>query len=232
MGDFYVVATPIGNLEDITLRAISVLKSADLILAEDTRITLKLLNRYQIKTSLKRYNEDNPGPAIKAAAEILGRGGSVALVSDAGTPGISDPGFMIINWLRQNLPDEVRVVPVPGPAAVTALVSVSGEPGRRFAFLGYPPAKKKRKKFFELIANSPVWPVVIYESPHRLLKTLADIKSTLGKDCQLVLGRELTKVFEEIIWGKVDEIEADFKARGKIKGEFVLLIKEPENYDG
>lgn len=221
-GTFYVVATPIGNLKDITFRAIEILRDADLILAEDTRVTKKLLNHYGIHTPVKRYDE-HVGPKIyDEAAEALQNGKSIALVSDAGTPGISDPGARLIEFLRSRLPD-LKVIPIPGPAALIAALSVSGVSADEFTFLGYPPHKKGRQTFFGKLKNIEVRPLVLYESPHRLQKTFAALLENFGPEKEIIVAKELTKIHEEIWRGAIALAKSHF-ALERGQGEFVLII--------
>ncbi|MBI2466716.1 MAG: 16S rRNA (cytidine(1402)-2'-O)-methyltransferase [Candidatus Rokubacteria bacterium] len=218
-GTLYVVATPIGNLEDITLRALRVLREADLIAAEDTRRTRILLAHYGIATPVTSYFEHNKlrrGPEL---VERLTRGQRVALVTDAGTPGISDPGFHLVRLARAA---GVPVVPVPGPAAVVAALSAAGVPGDRFVFEGFLPAKPGRRlaRLRELQALGR--PVVLYESPHRLAATLGAIDQVFGA-VEVVLARELTKQFEELRRGTPAELRAAVVAAG-VRGEVTLVI--------
>ena len=222
MPTFYIVATPIGNLRDISARALDVLKSVDLILCEDTRVTKKLLAHYQIKVPTLSYHQHSKLKRVKEIIAFLKQGRNLALVSDAGTPGISDPGAKLINAVLERC-DNLTLVPIPGPSALTAAVSVCGFSMDRFLFLGFPPAKKKRKKFFEEVANSK-YPVVFYESPHRMIKTLLALQSQGRFPESVVVCRELTKKFETIYRGVLKEIIPAIK-KDKIKGEFVVIIK-------
>ncbi len=222
MGILYVVATPIGNLKDITFRALETLRDADLISAEDTRVTKKLLNHYGIRTRVLRYDE-HVGPKVyDEVAEVLAAGKSVALVSDAGTPGISDPGPRLIEFLKSRLPD-LKIVPIPGAAALVTALSASGLNADEFTFLGYPPHKKGRQKFFGEMLGIKVRPLVLYESPHRLQKTLESLAEIFGKDREIVVARELTKIYEEVWKGSVEEAKEHFTGERK-RGEFVLII--------
>ncbi len=215
----YIVATPIGNLKDITFRAIETLKKADLIVAEDTRQTSKLLNHYEIKKPLESYHHHSKENKINYLIQELEKGKDLALVTDGGTPGIADPGNLLIEKVTQKLP-EIKIVPIPGPNAATALLSVSGINTDKFYFIGFLPHKKGRKTKIESLKNIDV-PIVIYESPYRIEKLLKQILEYLG-DQEVIIGRELTKKFEEIIRGKISKIlEKPFK----IKGEFTLIIK-------
>lgn len=218
-GCLYVVSTPIGNLEDITLRAIRVLKEADLIAAEDTRLTRKLTTHYAIKTPLRSYYRYNRLKQAETLLRLLGEGKRIALVSNAGTPGISDPGSYLIKLaLGKNIP----VVPIPGPTALITALCVSGLPGTNFIFYGWLSSKgsRRRRELAELRDEPRT--IIFYESPHRLFSTLRDIKEIIG-DRFLFIGRELTKKFEEILRGKVSELIEVFEERSP-KGEFTLIL--------
>jgi len=222
----YLVATPIGNLEDITLRALRVLKEVDLIACEDTRQTLKLLSHYGIQTRLVSYHEHNE---MTKAAELvvdLEGGANSALVTDAGMPGISDPGFRLIALaIRHHVP----VVPIPGASAFLAALVASGLPTDSFRFSGFLPSKSgQRRKLLESVKDSPRTQV-FYEAPHRLLEALADVAELLGADRHVVVAREVTKLHEEFLRGRVAEILEQFKARGAVKGEITLLIAKAES---
>ncbi|HXF44343.1 MAG TPA: 16S rRNA (cytidine(1402)-2'-O)-methyltransferase [Candidatus Paceibacterota bacterium] len=222
MGTLYIVATPIGNLKDITLRALEVLKSSDLILAEDTRVAKKLLGHYGILTPVRRYDE-HIGPRIhEEVINLVSNGKSIALVSDAGTPGIADPGQRLVEFLRSRIP-EIRIIPVPGPTALASVLSVSGLNTNQFTFLGYPPHKKGRQTFFRELKDMAVRPVVFYESPHRINKTLASLSLVFGPNFEILVGRELTKIYEEIWKGRLKDAAEHFTGERK-KGEFVLII--------
>jgi len=221
MPTLYIVATPIGNLEGLSFRALRILKRVDLILCEDTRITKRLLNRYQIKTPLLSYHQHSKLKKVNYILELLRKGKNLALVSDAGTPGISDPGNKLIKFLTTKPGNVAKIVPVPGPSAVTAGASISGFPMDRFLFLGFPPTKRKRKKFFEELINSK-YPIIFYESPYRIIKTLKELSSLIEKR-EMVVGRELTKKFETIYRGKIEEVIKQLE-KDKIKGEFVVII--------
>jgi 16S rRNA (cytidine1402-2'-O)-methyltransferase len=223
MGKLFLVATPIGNLGDLSSRALKILSSADLILAEDTRVTQKILNNFDIKAPLRRYNEHNPEKIFGEVKKILSDNKSIVLVSDSGTPGISDPGGKLVNFVQNNLP-ATNISVIPGPSAVVAALSVSGMPANEFTFLGFVPAKNKRKKFFEKVKNIEVRPVVIYESPHRFLKTLGELKEELGGDREVFIAREMTKIYEEYFKGSLEKAISYFKEH-TVKGEFVIIIK-------
>lgn len=222
MSTLFIVATPIGNLEDITLRALRVLKEVDLALAEDTRVAQKLFRHYEIKKPVLRYDEYVAGRMHTRVVSELEKGKSVALVSDAGTPGISDPGSRLVAYVREHAP-EVSVVPIPGPSAVTTALSAAGVSANVFTFLGYPPHKKGRKTFFESVRDITVRPVALYESPHRLQKTFVGIAQTMGKEATLIVAKELTKIYEEIWSGAVKEA-MDYFQKEKGKGEFVIIV--------
>lgn len=218
-GTLYVVATPIGNLEDITLRALRILKEVDVIAAEDTRHTRHLLQRYGIETPLVSFHQHSGAGRLQSLLRRLLEGESVALVTDAGTPGISDPGGMLVAEAHRA---GVQVVPIPGASALTALLSVAGLPAHRFRFEGFVPRKEgARRHFFEALAEEEA-PVVLYESPHRLLKTLQTAYEVLG-DRLVVVGRELTKQYEEVFRGRLSEAIAHWQAKAP-KGEFTLVI--------
>jgi len=218
-GTLYVVATPIGNLEDITLRAIRILNEVQLIAAEDTRRTKKLLDKYQIHTPMTSLYEHIEGKKSGLLISKMNAGADVAFVSDAGTPGVSDPGYVLIN---KALTNGIKIVPVPGVSAVITALSVSGLPMGNFAFFGFlPPRQGKRKQFLSSLIDEPKT-LVFYESPKRLVASLRDIDSIFGSRKVVVL-RELTKVFEEIIRGTASDIID--KLKGKvIKGEVTLVV--------
>lgn len=220
MGTLYIVATPIGNLADITLRALETLKKVDLILCEDTRVTKKILLHYKIAKPLLSYHQHSKEDKMQEILDMLLQGKNLALVCDAGTPGISDPGNELIAFLLEKKPD-MRVVPIPGPSAVAALASVAGIPMDKFLFLGYPPHKKGRRKFFEEVVQS-MRPVIFYESPFRVLKSLQEIYS-LNPTLFVVVGRELTKKFETVYRGTIAEAIEQLHASQQ-KGEFVIVV--------
>ena len=218
-GTLYLVATPIGNLEDITYRAVKVLKAVDLIAAEDTRKTKILLDHYSISKpmmSYYSYNEQARGPQL---IEKLLAGQSIALVSDAGTPGISDPAFHIV---QQALQKGISIIPIPGAAAFISALIASGLPTDRFVFEGFLPSKKGRKTKFESL-KSESRTIIIYESPHRLMKTLNDIQTYFGSR-NVVVARELTKKFEEIVRGSVQSVITEVSKKSP-RGEYVITIE-------
>jgi 16S rRNA (cytidine1402-2'-O)-methyltransferase len=221
MANLYIVATPIGNLEDISLRALRILKEVDLILCEDTRITKKLLDRYQIKKPLLSYHQHSKLQKIDYIISLLKEGKNLALVSDSGTPGVSDPGNKLVNEVVKWLSDRVKIVPIPGPSALTCAASISGFPMDRFLFLGFLPKKKKRKEILKEILESK-YPVIFYESPYRIIKTLKELGS-MNKELEIVVARELTKKFETIYRGKIEEVIKKIEI-GPMKGEFVIVV--------
>lgn len=220
----YIVATPIGNLEDIPIRAISVLNSVDLVLAEDTRVTKVLLDKYNIKTKMLSYHQHSDPKKIEKIRDLSKEGKNLALVSDAGTPGINDPGNFLISKLLGEIPD-LKVVPIPGPNAAIAALSISGFPTARFIYLGFPPHKKGRQTFFKNIGQREET-VVFYESKHRILKALQELKQTSQINARkIMVARELTKQFETIYRGTVDEVSNKLnKNRENLLGEFVVVI--------
>ncbi len=221
----YLVGTPIGNLEDITLRAVRVLKEADQIACEDTRQTQKLLNHYGITTRTVRYHEHNELTRAPELVLDLEGGARVALVTDAGMPGISDPGFRLISLaIRHHIP----VVPIPGASAFLAAVVASGLPTDSFRFNGFLPAKSgQRRQMLESVRTSPRTQV-FYEAPHRVKEAVEDVVATLGPDRQIVIAREVTKIHEEFLRGRAGEVLEVLNARGDIKGEITLLIGRAE----
>jgi len=222
MSILYIVATPIGNLKDITLRALEVLNEVDLILAEDTRLAKKLLSHYKIHKPIKRYDENIKEKIHPKIADYLLKDKKIALLSDAGTPVISDPGAKLIDYLLENI-SSLKVVPIPGASALTAALSVAGIVVNEFTFVGYPPRKKKRQKFFNQLKEIKIKPVVLYESPHRLEKTLKDLIEVFGNDSKIIIARELTKIYEEIFRGTIKQAKLYFVGN-KVKGEFVVIL--------
>jgi len=224
-GALYLVGTPIGNLEDITLRALKVLQAVDLIACEDTRQTLKLLNHYGILKPTISYHEHNE---LTRAAELvvhLEKGDNIALVTDAGTPGVSDPGYRLVALaLRHHL----RVVPIPGASAFLSALVASGLPTDSFRFSGFLPAKPgARRRALEAIHDSPLTQI-FYEAPHRIAQTLRDIVAILGPERHVVLAREVTKLHEEFLRGRADDLVDELKRHGDLKGEITLLIGKAE----
>jgi len=218
-GILYLVATPIGNLDDITYRAVKILGSVDLIAAEDTRKTKILLDHYTISKPMMSYYSYNEQARAPQLIEKLLAGQSIALVSDAGTPGISDPAFHIV---QQALENAIAIIPIPGPAACIAALIASGLPTDRFVFEGFLPLKKGRKTKFESL-KSESRTIIIYESPHRIIKTLTDIHTYLGSR-KVVVARELTKKFEEIVRGSVQSVLIELSKKSP-RGEYVVIIE-------
>jgi 16S rRNA (cytidine1402-2'-O)-methyltransferase len=238
MSSIYIVATPIGNLKDITLRSLEILKKVDLILCEDTRTSKKLLASYGIKTPVMSYHQHSQLNKIEFILNALKQGKNLALVSDAGTPGISDPGNELIDKIiKEDTTRIVKISPIPGVSALSAAASICGFPMDRFTFMGFPPAKKKRQKFFEQIAVSK-YPVIFYESPYRILKTLEQLGTVINDNSkennpdssysqaftQIVVCRELTKKFETIYRGDINEVIKELKQK-KPKGEFAVVVR-------
>lgn len=223
MSKLSVIATPIGNLEDITLRALRTLKECDVIYAEDTRVISKLLARYEIKKSLQRLDAKTE---IKKADEIIVRlesGKHIVFVSDAGTPGVSDPGARLVARVREQLP-EATIEAIPGPSALVAALSISGIETTEFIFMGFLPHKKGRQTALKKLAESKI-PIILYESPHRILKLLTEL-SRFGGQLRVVIARELTKIHEEVISGTVAEAQAHFAERpDTVRGEFVVIVE-------
>jgi len=226
----YLVATPIGNLGDITLRALEVLKSADRIACEDTRQTQKLLNHYGIATPTISYHQHNERDRAAKLIEDLKEGARIAVVSDAGTPGVSDPGSVLV---REAIAAGVPVIPIPGANAALSALIASGLSSNDFHFLGFLPEKAgARRTRLESIAEQPrdtAQTVILYEAPHRVADTLADLEAVFGSALRMVAARELTKLHEEFLRGTVAEVRAKLADRDRIRGEFVLLIEAPVN---
>ena len=222
-GQLFVVGTPIGNLEDITHRAISTLKSIDIILAEDTRNSKKLLNAHKIETKMMSYHEHSSEKEIEKIIDLLLEGKNLALISDAGTPTISDPGYGLI---RDCIKHDIVIVPIPGVSAITAALSVSGLPSDSFTFIGFLPQKKGRLKKIEQLNNIENT-VILFESPYRLEKTLNQLLDNLGNR-PVVVGRELTKLYEEVIRGNLSEVIKYF-SKSKVKGEIVIMIGKDDD---
>ena len=219
-GTLYVVATPIGNLEDITLRALRILKEVDLIAAEDTRHTKQLLNHFDIHTPLISYYREKEAERSEELVQKLLAGDTVALVSDAGTPGISDPGAVLVKKAREA---GITIVPLPGPSALTTALSAAGITDGTFLFLGFPPARKgQRQKLLSTFVEAP-WTLVFYESPHRIDALLADVLAILG-DRQAFWARELSKLYEDLQAGSISQL-LELATGKKNRGEFVLIIQ-------
>ena len=217
-GRLYIVATPIGNLKDFTFRAIDALKEVDFVFAEDTRNSIQLMKHYNIETKIDSYHEHNNVQKIPKIINLLNEGNNIGLISDAGTPTISDPGYKLI---RACIDEKIDIVPIPGASAVTTALSASGLPSDSFFFLGFLPQKKGRKKkisFLKSLDNT----IIIFESPHRLLKTLKELHDELGER-PVVVARELTKLYEEIARGTFQSVIEYFELK-KVKGEIVIII--------
>ena len=219
VGTLYIVATPIGNLEDITLRALRILKEVHLIAAEDTRHTRTLLDRYGIARPVTSYHEHNEKTKAHALVERLKRGESIALVSDAGTPLLSDPGYRLV---REAITAEISVVPLPGPSAMTALLSVSGLATDRFVFEGFLPARRGERRERLGALREEKRTMVFYEAPHRLKESLGDLLEILG-DREAVMGREITKIHEEFLRGRLSEMRARVESE-EPRGEITLAV--------
>ncbi len=221
-GVLYVVSTPIGNMDDITFRAVRILKSVDYVLAESPNHSIRLLEKYSINTKLAKYNDDyDVKKVIEETLNDIKGGMSVALITDAGTPTISDPGYRIVRACREN---GLNVVPIPGASALVAALSASGLPTDKFIFLGFLPKgpNKKRKALKEADIGCTI---VFYESPNRILKTLGAIKDSLGERT-VVVAREITKIHEEFLYGRVSEVLDKLSTYPSIKGEFVVLVEK------
>jgi len=251
-GKLYITATPIGNLSDITLRALETLKEVDFVLCEDTRVTKKLLDKFEIKTPTISYHQHSDAKKVKEIEELLDSGKNLALVTDAGTPGISDPGNLLIHEILKHtvisteakrsgeIPSNtkgsldsarddnevvkngggIKIIPIPGPSAVISALSISGFPTDKYIFMGFPPNKNKRLKYFKEIAESK-YTVAFYESSHKIKKCLDNLKEVLDNKRQIVIGRELTKMHETIYRGAIDEL---LEMNIKEKGEFVVVV--------
>ncbi|MEK7132861.1 MAG: 16S rRNA (cytidine(1402)-2'-O)-methyltransferase [Patescibacteria group bacterium] len=220
-GRLSIVATPIGNLEDITLRALRKFKEADVIYAEDTRVISKLLARYEIKKPLQRLDA---ATELKKADEIISRleaEEKVVFVTDAGTPGISDPGARLVRHIRANMPI-AKIETIPGPSALAAALSIAGIDATEFTFLGFLPHKKGRQTALKKIASSEI-PVILYESPHRILKLLKEL--AVLQVSRVIIARELTKIHEEVLAGDPSELARKLEEKGGVRGEFVVIIK-------
>ena len=222
VGTLFVVATPIGNMEDITMRALRILSEVDYVLCEDTRVTGNLLKHYDIKTTLKRYDAHTSEKVHEEVVADIEAGKQIALVSDAGTPGVSDPGVFLVEKLREI--GGIRIDAVPGPSAVTAAFSIAGLAGNQFSFLGFVPQKKGRQTFFKDLENYD-HPVIFFESPHRIMKALESLKETLPAETKVIVAREITKLFEELVSGSAEEVLTYFMEHpDKVRGEYVVLV--------
>jgi len=217
----YIVATPIGNLEDITLRAIRTLKEVDLILCEDSRVTRKLLDRYEIKTPYSVFHANTAPKKIEEFLTVLENGKNIALVTDAGTPGISDPGVLLVMKIKEKFGDQIKVVPIPGASALTAAVSVSGVPMHEFLYVGFLPQKKGREKLIQEIADNRR-AVVLFESPHRVAKLMESLDK--AGVSEVVISREITKIYEEIFSDTPKTLSQRY-TKTPPKGEFVVIVR-------
>ena len=224
MAKLYIVPTPIGNLEDITLRSINVLIDSDLVLCEDTRRSKILMSHYKINTQLKSFHKFNEHKEVDSIVDQIKEGKKISLISDAGTPGISDPGFLIV---RTCVESEIEIECLPGATAFVPALINSGIPSDKFVFEGFLPVKKGRKTRLETLSNEERT-MIFYESPHKILKTLNDFKVNFGSERKISISRELTKVYEENIRGTVEEVISFFGDK-KIKGEIVIVVEGNKN---
>ena len=225
MAIFYVIGTPIGNLEDITLRALRVLKEVDVVLCEDTRVTHNLLKKYDIHTKTLSYHAQSGLAKVNEIMELIEDGKNLALVSDAGTPGVSDPGSVLVSKIVERFGDDVKIEAIPGPSALTAALSIAGAPVHEFNFLGFFPHKKGRETLFNEIFETDR-AVVFYESPHRIMKTLESLAAHARTETKtIIVLRELTKIFEQAVRGSAREVADYFiKNDDKVRGEFVVIV--------
>lgn len=219
MGTLYTVATPIGNLADITVRALDVLKTVDLIVCEDTRMTSRLLKHYEITTQMATYHQHSTAKHIENVIKQLKTGKNIAMVSDAGTPTISDPGYHL---LQAAVTEGITIVPIPGPSALITALQAAGVNTSSFVFLGFLPHKKGRQTLLTEVAEAKRT-MVFYESPHRIMKALYFLKDC---DRKIVIGRELTKMYEEFLRGTAAEVYKEMNSREAIKGEFVVIVHD------
>lgn len=224
MATLYIIGTPIGNLEDVTFRAVRVLKEVDLVLCEDTRVTKRLLEKYSIETPTMSYHAQSKLSKVEKIFEMLEDGKNIALVSDAGTPCISDPGVLLVAQVLEEFKDKVSIVPLPGASALVTALSVSGVSVAEFTFLGFLPHKKGRETLFKEIADSNRV-IVFYESTHRIEKALESLEKFCGAERHIVVAREITKIYEEFVRGSVAEARAHFeKNQDRVRGEFVVVV--------
>jgi len=219
---FYVIATPIGNLEDFTFRAVRILKEVDIILCEDTRVTRVLLDRYEITTPTISYHANASDKKHEKILSLIEEGKTLALVSDSGSPCISDPGVLLVKKIKEEF--DIQIIPIPGASAVITALSASGVHASSFIFLGFLPQKKGRETMFKKIADAKDT-IVLYESPHRILKTLESLSQVLGVERKVVIARELTKIYEEFVSGSATEVLEHFKENPEsVRGEFTVII--------
>jgi len=217
----YIVPTPIGNLDDITIRAIETLKNSDLILSEDTRHAKKLLSHYKISTKVKSYHLNNEHKKVDEYVELMLQDKIISLITDAGTPCISDPGFLLV---REAIKKEIQITCLPGPTALIPALILSGLSSDAFIFEGFLPRKKGRKsKLYEISQNTKT--SILYESPFRIIKTLSDMKETIGSERKIAIVREISKIYEEVFRGTIEEAILEYNER-TIKGEFVICIEK------
>tara|TARA_B100001057_G_scaffold108073_1_gene105773 strand:- start:27459 stop:28148 length:690 start_codon:yes stop_codon:yes gene_type:complete len=219
--NLYIVPTPIGNLDDITLRAIDTLKSSDLILSEDTRHAKKLLSHYKITTKIKSYHLNNEHKKVNEYVKLMLNGKTISLITDAGTPCISDPGFLLV---REAIKNEIKITCLPGPTALIPAIVLSGLSSDAFIFEGFLPRKKGRKSKLKQISQNVIT-TIVYESPYRIIKTLSDLSDFLGGDREISVSREISKIYEETFRGSVNDALEHFSKK-KIKGEFVICINK------
>lgn len=224
MGTLYIVATPIGNMSDITLRALDTLKSVDLILVEDTRQTIKILNKYDIKKKMISYHKFNEKDRVNNIIERLVKGDNIALVSDAGTPLISDPGYILVKEAREN---NIEVIGIPGPSALTTALSISGLDSKNFTFIGFLPTdNKERKEVIEEVKNSKISTYIFYESPKRIVKLIEYLINEFSNS-KVAICSDLTKKFERVIYGQIEEVYEKIKNDEKIeKGEYTVILEK------
>ena len=225
LGKLYIISTPIGNLSDVSFRSIEILKELNYLICEDTRVTRKLLNHYEIKANLLSYNIFNENKLTGKYIKYLTDGKDMGLVSDAGTPCISDPGYKLVNKCRQL---DIEVISIPGPSSLTSSLSISGLPSDSFYFEGFLPKKKGRKTKFEFLSSLPST-IVIFESPYRLVKTVQDIFDYMGNR-EICICKELTKIYERVMFGNVSNILELLNKEVKLKGEYVIIIAK-EGYE-
>ena len=220
----YIVPTPIGNLDDVTLRSINTLKSSDLILSEDTRHAKKLLSHYKISTKVKSYHLNNEHKKVNEYVKLMLNGKTISLITDAGTPCISDPGFLLV---REAIKNEIKITCLPGPTALIPAIVLSGLSSDAFVFEGFLPRKKGRKSKLKQISQN-LMTTIIYESPYRIIKTLSDLSDFLGGDREISVSREISKIYEETFRGSVNDALEHFSDK-KIKGEFVICINKSKD---
>lgn len=221
-GKLYIVATPIGNLNDFSKRGIDTLKSVNTILTEDTRVTRKLLSRFEIKTNIESYHQHSDETKKLKILKLLIDGKDVALVSDAGTPGISDPGNELIDYLLDKEPN-LKIIPIPGPSAITTALSICGFNVKEFTFLGFFPKRKRTKSFLKIKKGKQAY--IFFESPKRLLKTITELQKYIGSNRRIFIGRELTKLHEKIYRGTINAVLSEV-SREEIKGEIIVIIEK------